>query len=70
MLFTHQEHLFVDDEWTKMNIMIIKINLKIVLSRVASYPSYLCCVRGVGLRNNYWCLPLGPMNDLTVPTEI
>jgi hypothetical protein len=44
--------------------------LVIVLSYVASYPSYHCCVRGMGQPSNCKCVALGSINILSVPTVI
>ena len=44
--------------------------LVIALCCVASYPSYLCCVRGIGSPSNWKCLALGSINILTVRTAI
>ena len=37
---------------------------------VASYPSYLCCLQGMGSPCEFLCLALGSMNILTVQRNI
>ena len=47
-----------------------RLGLGVLSIVVASYPSYLCCVRGMGQPSDCKCLALVSMNILTVPMKI